>query len=202
MSLPTDLNSTESTSTTTSNNSNVNPQPSSDTPFQENIANTLKMLAESAKTMQNSNSGGDIDSSAMEKLIEGFEGNTELQSVMEGMVQQLISKDVLYEPMKELREKYPAWLEVNGKKLPEEDYRRYIKQYECVQKICVAFESADASQENIINLMQEMSDCGQPPQDIIQELAPGVQFGADGMPILPGGEGAAAFGGQNPCSIM
>jgi Pex19 protein family len=34
-----------------------------------------------------------------------LENNPEFQSVMEGMVNDMISKDVLYEPMKELREK-------------------------------------------------------------------------------------------------
>jgi hypothetical protein len=38
-------------------------------------------------------------------MLQDFETNPEFQSVMEGMVNQMISKDVLYEPMKELREK-------------------------------------------------------------------------------------------------
>lgn len=41
----------------------------------------------------------------MENILKDFESNPEFQSVMEGMVNQMISKDVLYEPMKELREK-------------------------------------------------------------------------------------------------
>jgi len=45
--------------------------------------------------------------------------------------------------------------------------------------------------------MQEMADCGQPPPEIIHDLAPGVQFGQDGMPMLPGQDP------NNPgCSIM
>ena len=41
----------------------------------------------------------------LEKMLQDFDSNPEFQSVMEGMVNQMISKDVLYEPMKELREK-------------------------------------------------------------------------------------------------
>ena len=34
-----------------------------------------------------------------------------------------------------------------------------------------------------------MQGHGQPPQAIVDELAPGVSFGADGLPLLPGGGG-------------
>ena len=31
---------------------------------------------------------------------------------------------------------------------------------------------------------QDMQECGQPPAEIIKELAPGLQFGPDGMPLM------------------
>ncbi len=53
---------------------------------------------------------------------------------------------------------------------------------------------------------------GQPPSDIIKELAPGLQFSPDGMPLMPNmGSGLPAMQmpgmegqdpGQMPCSIM
>lgn len=41
-----------------------------------------------------------------------------------------------------------------------------------------------------------MQECGNPPDEILQELAPGLELGADGMPKLPGGPG-----GQE-CNVM
>ena len=35
-----------------------------------------------------------------------------------------------------------------------------------------------------------MQQRGQPPQDIIDELAPGMSFGADGLPKLGGNDGS------------
>ncbi len=46
----------------------------------------------------------EIQSEDFEKLLQDVENNPEFQSAMEGM-NQIISKDILYEPMKELREK-------------------------------------------------------------------------------------------------
>ncbi|CCI11268.1 unnamed protein product [Albugo candida] len=33
--------------------------------------------------------------------------------------------------------------------------------------------------------MQEIQECGHPPAEIVKELAPGLQFDANGMPELP-----------------
>lgn len=30
-----------------------------------------------------------------------------------------------------------------------------------------------------------MQECGQPPSEIVQELAPGLEFDKEGMPIMP-----------------
>ena len=41
----------------------------------------------------------------------------------------------------------------------------------------------------------QMQACGQPPQDIVDELAPGLQFDAEGAPVFgPGGEPVGAGG--------
>lgn len=164
------------------------------------ITNTLKKLAENAKNLGEK----DVAGEDFEKMLQDFESNPEFQSVMEGMVNQMISKDVLYEPMKELREKYPKWLAEKHSTLPEEEYAKYIKQYDVVQKICCVYESPNGGgsaeqMQEVVQLMQEMAEYGQPPQDIIKELAPGVQIGPDGVPVFPGGE----EGGDNSaCSIM
>eukprot|EP01112_Ceratiomyxa_fruticulosa_P015503 TRINITY_DN455_c0_g2_i1.p1 TRINITY_DN455_c0_g2~~TRINITY_DN455_c0_g2_i1.p1 ORF type:complete len:348 (+),score=111.50 TRINITY_DN455_c0_g2_i1:69-1112(+) len=140
--------------------------------FEQNLTSTLSSLANEIKP----------DANRLPEM--GDDYLDKLQGGLEGLVESLISKDVLYEPMKELREKYPPWLESHKDKLSEEEFTKYNKQYECVQKICVIFENNQSTLE-IVQLVQEMSEFGQPPSEIMEELAPGVKFGADGLPILP-----------------
>lgn len=42
-------------------------------------------------------------------------------------------------------------------------------------------------------------ECGQPPDDIVKELAPGMSFGPDGLPSIPAMPGPA---GDGNCSVM
>lgn len=167
------------------------------------ISDRLKEIAENAKNKGENDE--EIGAEDLGKILQDFESNPEFQSVMEGMVNQMISKDVLYEPMKDLREKYPKWLADNHTKISEEEYDKYIKQYDIVQKICCVYErggeetSPDQMQE-VVQHMQAMAEYGQPPADIIKELAPGVQIGPDGVPVFPGAEGGE--GGNPGCNIM
>eukprot|EP01130_Rhizamoeba_saxonica_P012658 TRINITY_DN536_c0_g1_i1.p1 TRINITY_DN536_c0_g1~~TRINITY_DN536_c0_g1_i1.p1 ORF type:complete len:123 (-),score=34.59 TRINITY_DN536_c0_g1_i1:210-578(-) len=101
------------------------------------------------------------------------------------ILKQVVSKDVLYEPMKEMYEKYPGWLEQNQGKIDPKEFDRYVSQYGYVEEIIHTFESeGETSFDKVMKLMTEMQDCGQPPMDIVQEMAPGVAFGADGLPQL------------------
>ena len=39
---------------------------------------------------------------------------------------------------------------------------------------------------SLMELMQDVQQYGQPPAEIIKELAPGLEFNAEGMPVMPG----------------
>jgi peroxin-19 len=43
-------------------------------------------------------------------------------AVIDGMMEQLLSKDLMYEPMKQVTEKFPTWLQENKATLSPEDY--------------------------------------------------------------------------------
>ena len=50
---------------------------------------------------------------------------------------------------------------------------------------------------DVVGLLQEMQACGQPPQEILKDLAPELQFGPNGLPQgLPGADP------NQPCPIM
>jgi hypothetical protein len=59
-----------------------------------------------------------------------------------------------------------------------------------------------------MTLMQEMQEHGQPPEDMVQDMAPGFNFGAEGLPpqipeldeLLKGMENMGE--GKDKCSLM
>lgn len=52
----------------------------------------------------------------------------------------------------------------------------------------------------LMELMQEVQEYGQPPVEIIQEIAPGIELDDEGMPKLDGS--GLPFGGNEECRVM
>ena len=111
-------------------------------------------------------------------------------ALVDGIMRQLLSKDILYQPMKEIGERYPPWLEEKKDSLDPREYAQYTKQYQYIQKICGIYESDPDDFMGLMTLLQEMQECGQPPQDIIDELSPedATSFASS----LTGGSGSPA----------
>ncbi|PHT45493.1 hypothetical protein CQW23_14651 [Capsicum baccatum] len=106
------------------------------------------------------------------KQLEELAGSQDMESIVETMMQQLLSKEILHEPMREIGERYPKWLEDNKVKLSSEEYERYRHQYELIRDLNKVYETDPSNFNKIVELMQKMQECGQPPNDIVQELAP------------------------------
>jgi len=127
----------------------------------------------------------------------GAEGEEGAQAFLDTVMQQLLSKDVLYEPMRDIGEKYPAWLAAHEGSLPAEELRRFREQHRVLQRLLQQYETAPGDFDAVVGLLQEMQGCGQPPQEILKDLAPDLQFGPNGLPQgLPGGDP------NQPCPIM
>jgi len=127
--------------------------------------------------------------------------------MMEGMMQSLLSKELLYPAMKDIADKFPDWLADNRSKITEEEYNKHNKQYDLTRRICFKFEEEkDGVQEpdevkrarfdTIMSLMQEMQTLGHPPKELTGETSPAFQYDAEGNPIMPG------FGDPSQCSIQ
>lgn len=67
-------------------------------------------------------------------------GDNPFLPVMQGMMQSLLSAEVLLPSLKELLEKYPSWLQENESKISAEDKERYSKQQELFKIICAELE--------------------------------------------------------------
>ncbi|KAK9275486.1 hypothetical protein L1049_022753 [Liquidambar formosana] len=120
--------------------------------------------------------GDDLGKDAMmEDWVKQFEelaGSQDMESIVETMMQQLLSKEILHEPMKEIGERYPKWLEEHKASLSKEDYERYSHQYGLIKDLNEVYEKDPGNFTKIVELMQKMQECGQPPNDIVHELGP------------------------------
>eukprot|EP00588_Corethron_pennatum_P010359 CAMPEP_0194266296 /NCGR_PEP_ID=MMETSP0169-20130528/1251_1 /TAXON_ID=218684 /ORGANISM="Corethron pennatum, Strain L29A3" /LENGTH=315 /DNA_ID=CAMNT_0039006947 /DNA_START=93 /DNA_END=1037 /DNA_ORIENTATION=+ len=140
---------------------------------------------------------GEFGEELMESFMQEFEKMGEKEDfdgVVDGMMNQLLAKDLMYEPMKQVTEKFPEWLATAKKNLPEEEYQRYGQQYQYFQRIIKVYETEPGNFQRLMELMNKIQEFGQPPADIINELAPGLEFNEEGLPIMPG----AGIEGQFP----
>jgi len=70
------------------------------------------------------NGSGSADMAGMEQLMSQFndflkntEGNEDMKGALDSVVNELLNKETLYEPMKTLMDEYPPWLEANWDKI-------------------------------------------------------------------------------------
>ncbi|KAM8851435.1 peroxisomal biogenesis factor 19 [Spinachia spinachia] len=179
--------------------------------FTSCLKDTLRGLAKNADNLQSSGLAGDDLVKALEGLglEEGGDGgggeDGNILPVMQSIMQNLLSKEVLYPSLKEITAKYPEWLEDNKPSLSPEDYKRYEEQAKIMGEICKSFENEEQEAqdkegtfESIMELMQKLQDLGQPPKELAGDAPPGFNFDMESL-NLPGGPGAGA---GEQCSLM
>ncbi|RKP12862.1 Pex19 protein, partial [Piptocephalis cylindrospora] len=172
--------------------------------FQEKMEETMGRLRESSDKASEASSTPINDEDAllqemmrhMEELA-GKEGTGPgrdtvcgMDKMMEEMMSQFMTREVLYEPMRELANKYPDWLRDKKGTLSKEEYDQYKKQLGHIQAMVTHFESSSSSEPDgsdqqdpvISELMEKMQECGQPPAELLQDLAPGMDMDEEGMP--------------------
>eukprot|EP00533_Pseudo-nitzschia_delicatissima_P010525 CAMPEP_0116095768 /NCGR_PEP_ID=MMETSP0327-20121206/9838_1 /TAXON_ID=44447 /ORGANISM="Pseudo-nitzschia delicatissima, Strain B596" /LENGTH=323 /DNA_ID=CAMNT_0003587455 /DNA_START=85 /DNA_END=1056 /DNA_ORIENTATION=+ len=125
---------------------------------------------------------------------------------MEGMMEQLLSKELMYEPMKQVTEKFPEWLASKKDELPPEEWDQRNKQYDCFRRLVEAYEDDEGGKQTpkLLEIMQEVQEYGQPPPEIINEIAPGLDLDEEGLPKMNGGLPPFLGGNAGPedCRIM
>lgn len=93
------------------------------------------MLAQMLKDMQD----GDSSASA---------GEPEISKMLMTMMEQLTNRDILYDPMKELNDKFPAWMSCHKSSTEADDLVRYEKQQQLITDIVGKFEESTYSDSN------------------------------------------------------
>ena len=116
------------------------------------------MLAELLKQMQAGGDGGGAGGAGA--------GEEDFSAILLGMMEQLTNREILYEPMRELHAKYPAWLAAHADTAPAADLVRYREQQALVAEIVGRFQAPAYSDDNahdrefIVERMQKV--CGFP----------------------------------------
>ncbi|XP_010888081.1 peroxisomal biogenesis factor 19 isoform X2 [Esox lucius] len=179
--------------------------------FTSCLKDTLSGLAKNADNLQSAGLAGEDLAKTLEGLglDEGVEGGGEdgnILPIMQSIMQNLLSKEVLYPSLKEITEKYPEWLNSNRQSLPPDEFQRYVRQHKVMGEICSQFEKegergggdVEGRFESILELMQQLQDLGQPPKELAGESPPGLNFDLESL-NLPGASGAGA---AEQCLIM
>ncbi|KAL8763775.1 MAG: hypothetical protein Q9184_000477 [Pyrenodesmia sp. 2 TL-2023] len=122
-------------------------------------------------------------------------GEEEFSRMLMTMMEQLTNKDILYDPMKELNDKFPSWMLKNREVVQAPDLPRYEEQQRLIAEIVGKFEESTYSDLNakdrayIIERMQEVVDliepflsptltvvfqmqaAGSPPADLVGDMS-------------------------------
>ncbi|BGP14378.1 Peroxisome chaperone and import receptor [Rhodosporidiobolus nylandii] len=184
--------------------------------FQDAIAASMSKMRDSsssanaaAESSRAAGAGGDAGMAAMLAQLAGMPdlgdlaGDDEegLQGMLDEMMKQLMSREMLYEPLKDLADKYPEYLAQHGSSLPSEDLERYKKQEAIVRTIVGKFDEPGADKkpplspaeeeqhakrmDEVVELVAKMNECGAPPKELMGDMPPGMELGSDGVPKLP-----------------
>ncbi|CAN0078768.1 unnamed protein product [Pylaiella littoralis] len=165
------------------------------TDMDRTIFRTLEMLSKSGAEMEGQEAAA--MEGAGEEMMQQMMGEfgkmgekEDYNGVMDNIMQQLLSRELMYDPIKQICDTYPEWLATHRDSLPAADYQRYGLQYQSFQRVLAVYETEPDNFPRLMELMQDMQEHGQVPAEIIKELAPGLEFNAEGAPIMPNvGEG-------------
>ena len=216
-----------------SNNNNTKEHQDSEPNVDESINRLLDGINQAATSSMNNNNNNtnppltnmmpdNIDPTQFEQFseemmssimheFEKMNNKSDSNDIVDDVMKQLLSKDLMYEPMKEVCTRFPKFLAENKEGMSNEEYEKYGKQYQYFQRIVRVYEVEPNNYDRLMELMQEIQEYGQPPVEIIKDLAPELEFDEEGMPImnpLAGGGGMPSpmgmmmgGGGNEQCCI-
>ena len=123
--------------------------------FQETIKKTMERMQASgdqATAAAASDNTDDVLAEMMKAMqasgLDGDGGEEDFSKMLLGMMEQLTNKEILYDPMKELDDKFPEWMEKNKGKVKKDDMKRYEEQQVYVREIVGKFEEKTYRDEN------------------------------------------------------
>ncbi|SGZ54505.1 CIC11C00000003327 [Sungouiella intermedia] len=170
--------------------------------FDSVMKDTMERLKKSGETideqLKNDPAGGNPED-MLAQLMAGLGGaggeggDFDMSKLLADMLEQLSSKEVLYEPIKDLNDKFPDYLKENKGKIPDDEHVKYTKQYEITNQILAVFDASDYDSESpeksdeVNRLLESLQELGNPPKELVGDDNDFPGFGGMG--------GAGGLGG-------
>lgn len=86
------------------------------------------------------------------------------------LMQNLLSKELLYPALKDLSPKFDEWLQKNNETLSKSDKKRYSKQRDIINEIIEVFDDESLGNQDRfvknLDLMEKMQSLGAPPSEL------------------------------------
>lgn len=130
----------------------------------------------------------------------GAGGEFDMSKLLVDMLEQLSSKEVLYEPIKDLNSKFPEYLTEKKGVIADDQHANYSKQYEITTDILAIFETPGYTDEDkqkrdrVNTLLESLQELGQPPSELVGDASDFPGFGGAGGLGGLGGLGGAGSG--------
>lgn len=129
------------------------------------------------------------------EMIDPGTSPEEMMPLMQTMMQNLLSKELLYTPLKEISAKYPGWIAEREGKLEETEMHRYKEQYRLMHAMVQLYEQEQTEEsqqvkdqrfDKLLDLMQNMQQLGTPPKEIAGDFG-GLETDEMGLPKMLNG---------------
>ncbi|KAG7935516.1 hypothetical protein KL934_002075 [Ogataea polymorpha] len=171
------------------------PQPATKNNFQDVISETINRLKESGEQVDKSIKHEDGNDELITNLLKSLDLNLDLKgldgqnggvedvgNLLVEMLEKLSSKNVLYEPLNDLYQKFPAWLE-KPENQQDENFSKYQQQYAVIREIISTFDlpdHEDKKNKDIINIkLEELQELGMPPKELLNDDLKFLNFGGN-----------------------
>lgn len=168
--------------------STTNSQPGEKKSFQDTINQTMNRLNESKQEIDESVKTN-ADEEFLEKMLKEIsgmaaedgegDGDVDMTKLIYELLSQVSSKEVLYEPIKELDTNFDDWLKENKPKLSAKEYENYVNQRKVAKEIVEIFEDPKYNDEStdtrkkITSKMELLQSYGSPPMDLLKNTGDG-----------------------------
>ncbi|KAL6903822.1 hypothetical protein ACP4OV_004635 [Aristida adscensionis] len=139
----------------------------------------LQDFTEFTQLQDSTAGGGSLDGEVMDKLVR--RAMKRMQGISEILAPQLLSVDLVYEPLMEFIGRYATWLVINKDKISKEEYDQYEKQLDLMVNLTVVYEHEPQNFSKIVNSMLKIQDCGMPPSDVVADIFPGLDLSTMGQ---------------------
>ena len=136
-----------------------------------------------------SSSSSGPQNNALDEMFKSFEADPQVDAFIEGFAEKLMSKEVLYEPMKAMCQSYDAYLLEKGQSVPEQQRLLVEQQRQYARDICRVFEETPSDTKRVFQLVQLMEQSGTPPPELAACMFPGMPLDpSSGLPAFSAAE--------------